>query len=72
MVSSGTITGLVIDESSKLSQCEACIQAKFTRKPFPHARSNPAEKASDLTHTDLWGPAPRASLGASLLCLVYG
>lgn len=71
MVSSGAVTGLDIDKDSEPSQCDACIQAKFTRKPFPHERQHPAENKGDLTHTDLWGPVPKASLGGSLYYISF-
>lgn len=66
MHAQNSVNGLDIDLSSKVSeQCEACVRAKHARSPFPNVSTTRAEKKGDLAHTDLWGPAPGASLGKS-------
>src|SRR5258708_15775785 len=59
-------TGINIDETATPTiHCKACIQAKAVHQSFPKESSMRAEKPSDLTHSDLWGPAPKASPGGS-------
>ncbi len=59
-------TGINIDEmATPTIHCEACIQAKAVHQSFPKESSMRAEKPGDLTHSDLWGPAPKASPGGS-------
>src|SRR5260221_2839405 len=59
-------TGIHIDEmATPTVDCEACIQAKAVHQSFPKESSMRAEKPGDLTHSDLWGPAPKASPGGS-------
>ncbi|KAG6325737.1 hypothetical protein ID866_13352 [Astraeus odoratus] len=48
------VRGLIVNKDSPISDCEACIQAKQMRAPFPKAAETHAEKPSDLTHTNLW------------------
>ncbi|CAG8746746.1 4113_t:CDS:2, partial [Acaulospora colombiana] len=62
----GLVIGLEVDETSKPSKkCEACIQAKITRKPFPQESDRKTERPGDLTYSDVWGPARVESLGKS-------
>lgn len=54
----GLVEGLTIDlNSESMGDCEACIQAKAHRKPFPHKSNHRSDKPGDGTHSDLWGPA---------------
>src|SRR5258707_11735081 len=56
-------TGINIDETATPTiHCEACIQAKAVHQSFPKESSMRAEKPGDLTHSDLWGPAPKPPL----------
>jgi transposase InsO family protein len=59
------VDGMTIDENSPMPQCEACIQAKQTCDPFPSATENRSETLGELTHSDVWGPAPTDSVGGS-------
>ncbi len=57
-------TGINIDEMAMPSiHCKACIQAKAVHQSFPKELTMRAEKPGDLTHSDLWGLAPKASPG---------
>jgi transposase InsO family protein len=64
MVKSGAIEGIqLVDEGSTLV-CEACEQAKATRKQIHKEREAPlADTFGAEVHTDLWGPSPVPSLG---------
>jgi hypothetical protein len=59
------VDSMTIDENSPMQQCEACIQAKQARDPFPSATENRSETLGELTHSDVWGPAPTDSVGGS-------
>ena len=51
-------TGVSIDHSKPLSQCEACIMAKHPRKPYPPSKTPRAANILDLIHSDLCRPFP--------------
>jgi transposase InsO family protein len=46
-----------IRDSPQDFECESCIQAKLTRAPLPKTVSHWEREPSELTHTDVWGPA---------------
>ena len=50
----GLVTGFTVDDTSVVTECEACVQAKLTHAPFPKEAMNYAKAPGDLTHTDLW------------------
>jgi hypothetical protein len=64
LVRGGAIEGVqLIDDGSALV-CDSCEYAKTTRKPIRKEREAPLANAfGDEVHTDVWGPAPLASLG---------
>jgi len=64
----GLVEGVELDSTSTAEFCEACVQAKATRQPFPKETSHRAKKYGELIHTDLWGPAQTATIGG---CLYY-
>ena len=64
-ISTGTITGIELDQNSKLEFCEACAKAKATRHPFPKYSHTHATKYRDHIHWDLWGPASVQSLNGN-------
>ena len=54
-LSKGLVTGMaVIEDNSPKFDCDACIQAKLARAPFPCQSESRADQPGDLTHTDLW------------------
>ena len=64
MVKSGAIEGIQLIDDGSTMVCDACEQAKATRKPIKKIREAPLAGAfGDEVHTDLWGPAPVQSLG---------
>ena len=54
MHAEGLVDGFDVDENSPMPDCEACIQAKQTRAPFPSRAVNRTRNPGELTHTDLW------------------
>ncbi|KAJ3543106.1 hypothetical protein NMY22_g3260 [Coprinellus aureogranulatus] len=59
----GLVEGLGIDESSIPSvSCEACIQAKQTRKKFPKEAEHRSETPGERFMSDVWGPAQKTSV----------
>jgi len=64
LVDNGLVTGVRLDTSAdEPIFCESCIYAKATRKPV--AKEREGERASVFggeVHTDVWGPAPVATL----------
>jgi hypothetical protein len=64
MVKGGAIEGIELIDNGSTLICEACEQAKATRKQIRKEREAPlADKFGDKVHTDLWGPSPVPSLG---------
>ena len=61
-IAKGFITGIDLDESSKLDFCEACVKAKSARQLFPQESKMQADKYGEYVHWDLWGPASVKSL----------
>jgi len=60
------VSGLIIDENSTPQEtCEACIQAKITRRPFPKESTTKTEKPGEYTVSDIWGPARVESIAKS-------
>ena len=51
------VNGMSIEDSPKELECNACIQAKQTRAPLPNTVSCQDHLPSELTHTNVWGPA---------------
>jgi hypothetical protein len=65
LVEKGFVTGVKLDVSGgEPTFCESCIYAKSTRKPVSKVREGErAKEFGDEVHSDLWGPAPIATLG---------
>lgn len=65
-------TGINVDLGTTVGFCEACVQAKAARKPFPKRSDNKDAKAyGDKVVIDLWGPAEVPSLNGSLYSANY-
>ena len=64
MVEGGAVEGIkLVDDGSTLI-CDACEQAKATRKEIKKEREAPlADAFGTEVHSDLWGPAPVPSMG---------
>ncbi|KIJ10626.1 hypothetical protein PAXINDRAFT_85743 [Paxillus involutus ATCC 200175] len=51
------VDGFTVDEHSPSFDCNACIQVKQERSPYPKHMLTRSEHPGKLTHTDVWGPA---------------
>src|SRR5580658_2869541 len=64
MVRGGAIEGIELVDDGSTVICDACEQAKATRKDIRKEREAPlAAEFGEEVHTDLWGPSPVPSLG---------
>ncbi|KAF9799678.1 hypothetical protein IEO21_10525 [Rhodonia placenta] len=65
LVSGGCITGVALVPSDEPEACKVCVHAKSTWKPVPEVRQGErAEEMGEEIHSDLWGAARIATLGA--------
>jgi Reverse transcriptase (RNA-dependent DNA polymerase)/gag-polypeptide of LTR copia-type/Integrase core domain/GAG-pre-integrase domain len=72
LINGKMVTGLDVDPVAPATiQCESCIQAKASHQSFPKESMTRAEKAGDLTHTDLWGPARTQSPGRAKYFITF-
>jgi hypothetical protein len=72
LVREDLVEGLTVDnDSPPLSQCEACVKAKMTTKPYPQEAQNRREDPGELTHSDIWGPARVESLKKSKYAILF-
>ena len=51
--------------------CEACIQGKMTKKPFPKLGNNEEREILELVHSDVCGPMPIKSLAGSMYFVTF-
>lgn len=60
MLKDGRLGGLTVDRNRMEEvECTVCLRSKAVRKPIASvSTSPPAENFGDVTHMDLWGPAP--------------
>ncbi|PPQ82237.1 hypothetical protein CVT24_012925 [Panaeolus cyanescens] len=64
MIKHGMFTGIdVIDTDAQDITCRVCIEAKAKRKPFPSSKSAKPTSYGAQVSSDVWGPAPVASIG---------
>ena len=59
------VTRLDINETKEHSQCKACIQGKQHVEPFPKKAEDMVNQISDITVSDVWRLAVRATLASS-------
>ena len=58
------VEGFAINQSSMPSiTCEACIQAKQSRKPYPKEAENRSKISGERIMLDVWGPTRIESIG---------
>jgi len=62
MKTKGKLPGL---ESIKLELCESCIFGKQTCISFGNSKRQLKTQKLELVHSDVWGPAPVASMGGA-------
>jgi hypothetical protein len=74
------VDGLFIDQSLIASKsCDACIQAKQTRKSYPQEAKHRSQTLRERIMSDVWGPAGKESIGkwkysqmtALAMCMYY-
>ena len=72
MVKDGAVEGIkLVDDGSTLI-CDACEQAKATRKEIRKEREAPlADAFGTEIHSDLWGPSPVPSMGGRLYYVTF-
>src|SRR6266850_7123858 len=63
------VKGLLVDQTSPIPDCIACIQAKQMVKLFGPT-TQPNTKPGDLTHIDLWGKYDISSINGSYYYLL--
>lgn len=51
--------------------CEACIQGKMQRKPFPEASESTTSEVMELVHTDICGPMRAKTIGGRRYFLTF-
>jgi len=56
------VDGFTVTDSTQTFDCDACIKSKQTRQPVPKKASRREVKPGEITHSDLWGPAPMPGL----------
>src|SRR4051794_23662954 len=65
MVELGMITDLTAEDLASEIQCEVCICAKMTHRPFPKQAQHRATAVLDLVHSNVCGPMEVPSLGGN-------
>ena len=70
-ITSGKVTGILLNDNIQESFCEACAQAKPHRKPFPKVAQCRATEYGERIHCDLWGPASVVSIGGYKYCIDF-
>jgi hypothetical protein len=71
MVKKGVVTGIKLTDD-KAGFCKGCAMGILKREPFPHQRSSPTAKTyGGKVFSDVWGPAPKESLGGKLYFVVF-
>jgi hypothetical protein len=62
----GMVVGMDVDTSSDPDFfCEACIQAKHSRSPFPSKTLRIVSEIGELIFSDIWGPSSIASISGN-------
>ena len=64
MLNKNLVDGFLVNEQTPKPDCRACTEAKQTHKPFGE-KSKRKTEPGELTHTDLWGPYPTASINGN-------
>jgi hypothetical protein len=53
LLTGNLVDGFDVDENSVMDDCDACIQAKQSRTPFPEKAKFRSQEPGELTHTDV-------------------
>ena len=63
MVKEGVVEGITLT-TTKMDQCDTCVEANQQRAPIPKTRSTPlVESYGDHIHSNVWGPADTKTMG---------
>jgi transposase InsO family protein len=72
LVKDGLVTGIRIDESSKVTECDSCEYAKMHRKTVRKEREDArATEFGEEIHSDVWGPAPLPTIHGRLYYITF-
>jgi hypothetical protein len=67
----GVVTGMDVDTSDPNFSCEACIQAKHTRSPFPSKTLRTVSEIGELVFSDIWGPSSTTSISVHRYMITF-
>ena len=70
LIDRNMVDGFTVDSNSEKPDCEICIQAKQTIKPF-NGITNRDTKPGELTHIDLWGKYEIASIHGNQYYILF-
>ncbi|KZV92341.1 hypothetical protein EXIGLDRAFT_614553, partial [Exidia glandulosa HHB12029] len=68
----GGLTGVKVDETSELYDCESCTMGKINAARIPKVREGPRSTVfGEVWYSDIWGKAPVESAGHKLYSEIY-
>ncbi|GJE99589.1 polyprotein [Phanerochaete sordida] len=68
----GLVDGMTVDTSSDPDfECDACVQAKHARAPFPEIATGSADQIGAIIYSDIWGPARVTSLQGNSYVITF-
>jgi len=65
------VGGMQVKKGSCDLKCEACIQGKQARQPFPSDGGTRAAKVLEIVHSDVCGPMKTTSMGGARYFLTF-
>ena len=71
MVDKGMVNGISINKQEELGFCEACVEGKEHRDPFPAIGEIRTSQVLDLIHSDVCGPMQTRSLGGAYYFVTF-
>ena len=70
MVNKGLVNGVVIGNHDTLELCQACVEGKMSRNPFPAGEIQSTERLQ-LVHSDVCGPMQTQSFGGARYLVTF-
>jgi transposase InsO family protein len=67
----GMVGGMQVKKATCDLACEACIEGKQARKPFPNDGATRATKVLEIVHSDVCGPMKTTSMGGARYFLTF-
>ena len=67
----GMVGGMQVKKATCDLACEACIEGKQARKPFPSDGATRAAKVLEIVHSDVCGPMKTTSMGGARYFLTF-